>query len=49
VRVIESRQAADGSVIFELFSAENQDGRSGGGPALEVRWQNGQAAVIPPR
>lgn len=44
VRVIESTQPADGSVIFELFSAERQ----GGGPAMEVRWHDGKAAVIPP-
>jgi hypothetical protein len=48
VRVIESKQAGDGSVIYELFSAENQDGSPGGGPAMEVRWHDGKAAVIPP-
>ena len=42
VRVIESKQPADGSVIFELFSAERQ----GGGPAMEVRWHDEKAAVI---
>jgi hypothetical protein len=48
VRVIESRQPADGSVIFELFAAEGQDGRPGGGPSMEVRWHDGKAAVISP-
>jgi len=42
VRVIESRQVADGAVIYELFAA------AGGGPAMEVRWHEGKAAVIPP-
>ena len=48
VRVIESRQAEDGSVVFELFSAENQGGGPGGGPAMEVRWHEGKATVITP-
>jgi hypothetical protein len=48
VRVIESKQASDGSVVYELFSAEDQDGSPGGGPAMEVRWQDGKAAVISP-
>jgi hypothetical protein len=48
VRVIESKQAGDGSVIFELFSAEDQDGSPGGGPAMEVRWHHEKAAVISP-
>lgn len=48
VRVIESKQAADGSVIFELFSAADQDGSPAGGPAMEVRWHDGKAAVISP-
>jgi hypothetical protein len=47
VRVIESRQPADGSVIFELFAAQGQDGSPARGPALEVRWHDGKAAVIP--
>ena len=42
VRVIESRQAADGSVVFELFPAEGQ------GQMREVRWHEEKAAVIPP-
>lgn len=48
VRVIESKQPADGSVIFELFAAEGQDGGSGRGPSMEVRWHDGKAAVISP-
>jgi hypothetical protein len=48
VRVIESKQAEDGAVVYELFSGgENQGGGRGGGPALEVRWHEGKAAVIP--
>jgi hypothetical protein len=46
VRVIESKQAADGSVVYELFSAEGRGG-SPAGPALEVRWLDGKAAVLP--
>ena len=45
VRVIESRQPADGSVVYELFSAA-QDGSAAAGPAMEVRWHDGNAAVI---
>jgi hypothetical protein len=48
VRVIESRQPADGSVIYELFAAENQSGGPGRGPLMEVRWHDGKAAVISP-
>ena len=48
VRVIESKQAADGVVVFELFAAPAQDGSPGGGPAMEVRWHDGKAAVISP-
>ena len=48
VRVIESKQAGDGSVVYELFSAENQGGSPGGGPAMEVRWHDGKAVVITP-
>ena len=47
VRVIESRQPADGAVIFELFAA-GEAGTPGGGPAMEVRWHDGTAAVISP-
>jgi hypothetical protein len=42
VRVIESTQAADGSVVYELFS------ETGGGPAMEVRWHDEMAEVISP-
>lgn len=48
VRVIESRQPADGAVIYELFAPPAQGARPGGGPALEVRWHEGKAAVVPP-
>ncbi|WP_332659463.1 hypothetical protein [Brevundimonas sp.] len=41
VRVIESTQADDGSVIYELF-AEGQPAT----PVLEVRVRNGQAEVL---
>jgi hypothetical protein len=47
VRVIESRQPADGSVVYELFPAA-QEGSAAGGPAMEVRWLDGKAAVITP-
>lgn len=45
VRVIESRQTADGAVVYELFRTAQQ---GGGGPAIEVRWHEGKAAVITP-
>ena len=48
VRVIESKQAEDGSVVFELFSAEDQSGNPPAGPSMEVRWHEGKAAVISP-
>jgi hypothetical protein len=48
VRVIESKQAGDGSVVFELFSAEQQAGGAAGGPAIEVRWHEDKATVITP-
>jgi hypothetical protein len=48
VRVIESKQPEDGSVIYELFSAEDQNGTATGGPSMEVRWQDEKAAVISP-
>ena len=47
LRVIESRQPADGSVIYELFSAEDQNGPAGG-PSMEVRWHGEKAAVMSP-
>lgn len=40
-RVIESTQAKDGTVIYELF-AEGQPAT----PALEVRWAGGRAEVL---
>ena len=46
VRVIESTQAEDGSVVYELFRAA-QDGSPSRGPAMEVRWHEGSAEVIP--
>jgi hypothetical protein len=48
VRVIESTQAADGSIVFELFSPAGQDGRPSRGPAMEVRWHDGKAEVMTP-
>lgn len=46
VRVIESTQAADGSVVYELFRAA-QGASPSGGPAMEVRWHQGRAELIP--
>ena len=46
VRVIESTQAADGSIVYELFRA-TEDGTPARGPALEVRWHEGSADVLP--
>ena len=46
VRVIESTQAADGSIVYELFRA-TEDGSPSRGPALEVRWHEGSADVLP--
>lgn len=43
-RVIESRQPADGSVVYELFAA----GAAPGAPTMEVRFMDGQATVMPP-
>jgi len=48
VRVIESTQPADGSVVYELFSPAGQAGTPPTGPAVEVRWLDGKAAVITP-
>lgn len=42
-RVIESRQPADGSVVYELFAPGQTDA-----PALEVRLMDGEAAILPP-
>jgi hypothetical protein len=46
VRVIESKQPADGSIVYELFTAENQSGGNGGGLVMEVRWLDGKAEVV---
>ena len=43
VRVIESTQAEDGSVVFDLVPEGGQ-----GGPAMEVRWYEEKAEVITP-
>lgn len=47
VRVIESTQAIDGAVVYELFRAAEDRVLSGGGPDLEVRWHEGNAELIP--
>jgi hypothetical protein len=47
VRVIESKQPEDGSVVYELFAAPPEGGTPTGGPALEVRWLNEKAEVLP--
>ena len=44
VRVIESRQASDGAVIYELFAAGKP-----ADPSLEVRWKDGKAEVLSER
>ena len=46
IRVIESTQAADGSIVYELFR-ETEDGSPSRGPAMEVRWHEGMAEVLP--
>ncbi|MDE0003046.1 MAG: hypothetical protein OXQ29_10165 [Rhodospirillaceae bacterium] len=46
VRIIESTQAADGSIVYELFRAM-EDGSPSRGPAMEVRWHDGSAEVMP--
>lgn len=46
IRVIESTQAGDGSIVYELFRA-TADGSPSRGPALEVRWHEGSAQVMP--
>jgi hypothetical protein len=47
VRVIESREPKEGAIIYELFAAAPQGGAPTGGPAMEVRWMNGKAEVLP--
>lgn len=46
VRVIESTQAVDGSVVYELFRAA-EPGAGPRGPDREVRWYEGNAAILP--
>jgi len=46
VRVIESTQVADGSIVYELFRAA-ENGIPSRGPDMEVRWHEGSAGVIP--
>jgi hypothetical protein len=46
VRVIESTQAEDGSIVFELFRATDQGGSPSRGPAMEVRWHDETAEVM---
>jgi hypothetical protein len=47
VRVIESKEPKDGAIIYELFAAPAQGQDGPGGPAMEVRWHEGKAAVVP--
>ena len=47
VRVIESKQPSDGAIVYELFAAPPQGGTPTGGPALEVRWLNEKAELLP--
>lgn len=46
IRIIESTQAADGSIVYELFRAM-EEGSPSRGPAMEVRWHEGSAEVMP--
>jgi len=46
VRVIESTQVEDGSIVYELFRPVPGGTRSGG-PDLEVRWHAGRAEILP--
>jgi hypothetical protein len=43
IRVIESRQPVDNSVVYELFAPGVTDA-----PSMEVRFMDGEAAVMPP-
>lgn len=45
IRVIESTQAEDGSIVYELFR-QMEDGSPSRGPAMEVRWHEGSAEVM---
>ena len=42
-RVIESRQPVDGSIVYEVFAPGAADA-----PALEIRFMDGEAAIMPP-
>ncbi len=42
-RVIESRQPADGSIVYEVFAPGAADA-----PTLEIRFMDGEAAIMPP-
>ena len=46
VRIIESKQPADGSIVYELFAPGDASGSTSRGPAMEVRWHEGTAAVV---
>lgn len=46
VRVIESTQVEDGSLVYELFRTVPSSNPSGG-PDVEVRWHEGIAEVLP--
>jgi hypothetical protein len=43
VRVIESTDPVDGAIYFQLFSETDQPGH----PSVQVRWLDGEAAVMP--
>jgi hypothetical protein len=44
VRVIESRQPADGSIVYELFTVEQPAHNA----VMEVRFMNGEAEILRP-
>jgi hypothetical protein len=44
VRVIESRQPVDGSIVYELFTVDQPAHEA----VMEVRYVDGEAAVMPP-
>ncbi|QGZ96988.1 hypothetical protein [Terricaulis silvestris] len=44
VRVIESRQPVDGSIVYELFTVDQPAHEA----VMEVRFMDGEAAVMPP-
>jgi hypothetical protein len=44
VRVIESRQPVDGSIVYELFTLDQPAHEA----VMEVRYVDGEAAVMPP-